>query len=90
MFISVRGEIMADMDEDDSPYAEVRASVSNLDDPELPGTSHFCSTPVVVINRERADAYCASFSYSVNDSSLGHRSEPFPLSRCAQHVPLLP
>jgi hypothetical protein len=29
---------MADMAEDDSPYPEVRASVSNLDDPELPGT----------------------------------------------------
>jgi hypothetical protein len=28
---------MADMDEDDSPYPEVRASVSNLDDPDLPG-----------------------------------------------------
>jgi hypothetical protein len=30
---------MADMDEDDSPYAEVRASVSNMDDPDLPGMS---------------------------------------------------
>jgi hypothetical protein len=39
MFDAIRGEIMADMVEDDSPYAEVRASVSNMDDPDLPGTS---------------------------------------------------
>lgn len=25
------------MHEDDSPYDEVRASVSNIDDPEMPG-----------------------------------------------------
>ncbi|CED82182.1 Sexual differentiation process protein ISP4 [Phaffia rhodozyma] len=33
---SEKGEIMADMHEDDSPYAEVRASVSNMDDPDMP------------------------------------------------------
>jgi hypothetical protein len=27
-----------EVDEEDSPYEEVRASVSNIDDPEMPGT----------------------------------------------------
>jgi hypothetical protein len=34
-----KGDIIADLEEDDSPYAEVRATVSNLDDFEMPGTS---------------------------------------------------
>lgn len=34
-----RGDIIADMHEDDSPYDEVRVSVSNLDDPDMPSTS---------------------------------------------------
>lgn len=36
---SFRNEVEADMFEDDSPYEEVRASVSNMDDPEMPGTA---------------------------------------------------
>ena len=32
-----KGDIIADLEEDDSPYAEVRATVSNLDDFEMPG-----------------------------------------------------
>ena len=36
--VSVLGEDM-DAAEQDSPYPEVRASVSNLDDPEMPGGS---------------------------------------------------
>lgn len=30
-----------DLVEEDSPYPEVRASVSNIDDPEMPG-EYFC------------------------------------------------
>ena len=36
---SIRG-IDYDLAEEDSPYPEVRASVSNIDDPEMPGESH--------------------------------------------------
>jgi len=38
-----RGEIGADMHEDDSPYDEVRASVSNIDDPDMPGELNLSS-----------------------------------------------
>lgn len=34
-----KGDIIADLEEDDSPYAEVRATVSNLDDYDMPGES---------------------------------------------------
>lgn len=37
MFLALRMEFDFDgIDDEDSPYAEVRASVSNIDDPEMP------------------------------------------------------
>lgn len=40
------GEPEYDLAEEDSPYPEVRASVSNIDDPEMPGESFMCGNRV--------------------------------------------
>lgn len=53
-----------DFDEEDSPYPEVRASVSNIDDPEMPGK---CTAVVVGL---------ALINLSYDHPSLGPRYIP--------------
>ena len=87
-----RGDIIADMQEDDSPYDEVRVSVSNLDDPDMPST-YTVSLSLSLCegtSSRLTSLLSASLLSSPHLPSLGHRNDSLPPHQRSQHLPLLP